>query len=1487
MRAEPGTLATIQPWSCFGHGTLHQLLAMDFRAVILLPLSLWLWGTASSEPVSFCSSSPCTNGGTCHDLESGYRCVCPQSPLAYVGNDCEFLYDACTVHSCPAEWNCTRTPGYLNYTCHCEPDSLDLNCSIRGDECELSPCPEPHLACVQLPNGYGCQCQSEESCQTGPSVCSNQPCYNNGTCTEIAGGYACKCQPGFSGPHCEEDVDECSSAPCQNGAICLDRVNEYNCFCVPGFQGYHCEIDINECASRPCQHNGTCLNLMDHYLCQCLPGYTGMNCDVEIDECESGPCWHNGTCSDHIGYFTCSCMPGFEGEQCEVDIDECQSQPCLNGGTCHDLVNSYQCDCLSTGFEGQSCELDVLECASQPCQNGASCLEGVGRYSCACWPGYVGDFCEEDVDECAGQPCLNGGQCFERSNQSYYGEREDFPAEFSYQEAAGFICRCQPGFDGETCSINVDECISQPCQNGGSCVDLVNSYECHCLPGYSGVECATDIDECEGHPCENGGACEDGIADYICHCILGPDGIAWGGKNCSVELTGCQSHSCQNEALCVPTYRSGAHGHLCQCRPGFYGPTCSMPTSFSFTSKVYLFINLSVNHEKAAESNLSSVSLRFRTTLPDAILFYRGQHTEHLSLELSGGLLRVTLSVQDATSSFTLAAPRVDDGHWHKAEVLMQDSLELRLWHESCNAGICLISHPLEQTPLASFLPSLLHIYIGGVEETLMAKPIRNFIGCLEDLWIDSKVVLPQEVAGLQSSGFQVGCERTEWCRSDPCSHGGRCIDLWTDFRCHCPRPYEGHTCVYESPAATFGQDNSLSFATFEISNSPGANFNISFFIRTLKPSGLVLQISNGSDTFLTVYLKDGKLQIETPTVDPIKPSGHLADGMRHFVMLSFHYGVAHASLFNREEELGPLVITPLTAGSELHVGGLQDQDSMSPWGGQFKGCLQDIQLNHHQMEFFPHLAQNRSVSQEVYVGQNTNVGSGCISDDTCKSGPCLNNGLCAVTWNDFNCSCPANFTGKHCEKRIWCKSEPCPQATTCIDVPSGYVCLASVTFYERNAIELTANTTIARALHSLRLDFRTRDKEAILLRAVEEVDSLLVAIQNNSLLVEIRSGNGIEGANFLSQRSVSDGYWHTLTLSMEEPLALSSRWHLHLDSSVNTTLDGNAGNLDFLRSKTVLVVGENFTGCLGHMDIGGVFLPLAVPISYPQPEQFLQMNGGAALLGCKGADICSSGPCQHGGSCQDLFNAFSCACSPGWEGSLCEANIDDCKSSPCIHGKCMDEVGDFQCDCHKGYIGKRCQINVDDCIRHKCQNGATCVDEVYSYSCKCPPHFTGPFCEWPFPPEECGKNFTCLNGGKCISGPWGANCTCKPGYTGRKCQININECDPNPCQNGGTCQDSVNRYRCVCSASYTGERCDIDRGTLPGALFPFPLIEVAVPVACGCLLLLIIILVLMILTARKRRQSEGTYSPSQQEVAGARLEMDSVLKVPPEERLI
>lgn len=311
-----------------------------------------------------------------------------------------------------------------------------------------------------------------------------------------------------------------------------------------------------------------------------------------------------------------------------------------------------------------------------------------------------------------------------------------------------------------------------------------------------GMTCATDINECEDLPCENWGTCEDSIADYICHCLPGQDGVAWGGKNCSVELTGCQTHNCQNEALCIPTYQSETHGYLCQCRPGFYGSTCSLPTTFSFTSSAPLFIHMSANNESSSDAwGPVRMALRFRTTLPNGVLFYRGNKAEYLFLELLDGLLHVTLMVQNATFSLTVEAPRVNDGQWHNAEVLLQDCLELKLWHDACDAGLCLRSCHLGEVPSNSFLPSFLDVYMGGTQEGLVAT--RNFIGCLEDLYVDSKVVLPQEVIGGQPLGIQMGCERREWCQSQPCSRSGLCIDLWTDFRCDCFRPYTGRTCNY------------------------------------------------------------------------------------------------------------------------------------------------------------------------------------------------------------------------------------------------------------------------------------------------------------------------------------------------------------------------------------------------------------------------------------------------------------------------------------------------------------------------------------------------------------------------------------------------------------------------------------------------------------------------------------------------------------------
>ena len=54
---------------------------------------------------------------------------------------------------------------------------------------------------------------------------------------------------------------------------------------------------------------------------------------------------------------------------------------------------------------------------------------------------------------------------------------------------------------------------------------------------------------------------------------------------------------------------------------------------------------------------------------------------------------------------------------------------------------------------------------------------------------------------------------------------------------------------------------------------------------------------------------------------------------------------------------------------------------------------------------------------------------------------PCQNGGECTITFNDFTCSCPEEYTGKTCETRVWCVSGPCVNGGHCVDLPDGYEC--------------------------------------------------------------------------------------------------------------------------------------------------------------------------------------------------------------------------------------------------------------------------------------------------------------------------------------------------------------------------------------------------------------------------------------------------------------
>jgi hypothetical protein len=96
---------------------------------------------------------------------------------------------------------------------------------------------------------------------------------------------------------------------------------------------------------------------------------------------------------------------------------------------------------------------------------------------CICPPWYSGLTCSEPIDPCLNQPnCANNGSCLINFDIKPFG----------------YTCQCLPGFIGQMCEINVDDCHSQPCRYG-RCIDKINGFICQCYDGYEGILCDVSI----------------------------------------------------------------------------------------------------------------------------------------------------------------------------------------------------------------------------------------------------------------------------------------------------------------------------------------------------------------------------------------------------------------------------------------------------------------------------------------------------------------------------------------------------------------------------------------------------------------------------------------------------------------------------------------------------------------------------------------------------------------------------------------------------------------------------------------------------------------------------------------------------------------------------------------------------------------------------------------------------------------------------------
>uniref|UniRef100_A0A8C2XBG5 Vitamin K-dependent protein S n=1 Tax=Cyclopterus lumpus TaxID=8103 RepID=A0A8C2XBG5_CYCLU len=149
-------------------------------------------------------------------------------------------------------------------------------------------------------------------------------------------------------------------------------------------------------------------------------------------------------------------------------------------------------------------------------------------------------------------------------------------------------------------------------------------------------------------------------------------------------------------------------------------------------------------------------------------------------------------------------------------------------------------------------------------------------------------------------------------------------------------------------------------------------------------------------------------------------------------------------------------------------------------------------------------------------------------------------------------------------------------------------------------------------------------------------------------------------------------------------------------------------------------------------------------------------------------SDQCTPPPCYKEGAklCVDGQASFTCQCKPGWKGTRCENDIDECSDPEFPAGCnqiCYNLPGSFHCACENGYFtnDKVNCVDIDECLMYPsiCKEPAKCVNTPGMYECQCPLGF-------------------------------------KYNFTFKTCN-DIDECELSVCH--GTCINTVGSYACHC----------------------------------------------------------------------------------------
>uniref|UniRef100_A0A673CQ13 Notch receptor 2 n=1 Tax=Sphaeramia orbicularis TaxID=375764 RepID=A0A673CQ13_9TELE len=972
-------------------------------------------------------------------------------------------------------------------------------------------------------------------------------------------------------------------------------------------------------------------------------------------------------------------------------------------------------------------------CQPGYCLNGGNCSVSMsagvpvpGSPTCTCPLGFTGQHCQTPQNSTCypKNPCANRGVCILLSLDKYK-------------------CQCARGWTGPRCERE-DSCLSSPCANGGTCSSLSGgSYKCTCPSGYTGPRCLNDTNECAATPsiCQNDGMCINTPGSYKCVCTPG-----FTGRHCESSYIPCSPSPCLNGGTC---HQNSETSYSCHCLPGFNGTNCENN------------IDDCPGHQCANGGTCMDGVNTYNCQCPPE---WTGQHcTEDVDeCRLQPNTCQNGGTCSNLFGSYVCVC--VNGWSGPDCSENIDDCATA-----ACSQGSTCIDR------VASFICLCPHGKTGLLchrDDACISNPCREGSHC------DTNPISGMFNCNCPSGyvGSTCNIDRDE-CSigTNPCEHGGQCVNTDGSFTCNCVRGYAGprceqdvnecasnpcqndgtcldrigdYTCIcmpgFEGTHCEIDQNECLSSPCL---NQGRCLDQVSRFVCEC-PAGFAGEMCQiDIDECSSTPCLNGAKCIDRPNgYDCECAEGFTGllceENINDCVPEPCHHGVCKDGIATFSCECYP--------GYTGSICNIQFQECHSN-PCQNRGRCIDL-VNAYQCNCPPGTTDYLNFCC-LFSGVNCE-----INEDDCASNPC-EYGECHDGINEYVCVCTPGYTGVNCEKNIdECASGPCQNQGICIDGINSYTCQCIPPYTGKHC------------------------KDELVPCASHPCE---------------RGGVCLPTADYTSYTCRCLAGWQGMCVFCMSALCYINSCFVffHICLGPRCSEDVNECKINPCKNN-------------GHC--------INSPGSYS-----CKCQPGYSGHNCQiDTDDCSpSDSCLNNGTCIDDINTFSCRCRPGFYGTFCEYEQNECDSQPCKNGgTCTDGLGTYRCTCPVGYNGLNCQNLVNLCSQVRCHNGGSCSQTTISWTCHCQMGWTGLYCD--VPNMSC-QDFAarqglevenvCKNAGRCVNVGNSHQCQCQPGYTGSYCEEMVDECKSNPCRNGATCVDYQGTYECRCKPGYQGVNCEYD----------------------------------------------------------------------------